>query len=248
MSSAAELWSGGEYELVAGRFAEIHDELVRRLAPQAGERWLDVATGTGEVAVRAEGAGADVTGLDIAPGLLEQARSKSEGVAWVEGDAQALPFEDNAFDIVSSSFGVIFAPDQEASAKELGRVCRGRLGLTVWRPNEGPHAAYAKFAGEEPEGPSADDWGREERLQELLGDAFELQLEERIWQLEGDSPEAVWELMSVGAPPLKALVDSLEPGRCAEFRAAMIEYWSQFETSEGVREPRRYLLVLGRRR
>jgi SAM-dependent methyltransferase len=248
MNSAAELWSGGEYELVARRFAEIHDELVESMAPQAGERWLDVATGTGEVAVRAARAGADVTGLDIAPRLLEQARSKSAEVDWVEGDAQALPFPDGAFDIVSSSFGVIFAPDQEVVAGELARVCRGRLGLTVWRPNEGPHAIYAVFGGEQPAWPSADDWGREGRLRELLGDAFELELQECVWWLEGSSPEDVWELMSNGAPPVKALLDSLEPDRSAAFRDAMLEYWSQFQTSEGVREPRHYLLVLGRRR
>jgi len=248
MSSAAELWGGGEYELVAARFAEIHDALVDSLAPQAGERWLDVATGTGEVAVRAARAGADVTGLDIAPRLLEQARSKSADIQWVEGDAQALPFPDGAFDVVSSSFGLIFAPDQETVARELARVCRGRVGLTVWRPNEGPHAIYAAFGGEQPAWPSADDWGREERLRELLGAAFEFELQERIWWLEGASPQDVWELMSNGAPPVKALLDSLEPDRSATFRDAMLEYWSQFQTADGVREPRRYLLVLGERR
>jgi SAM-dependent methyltransferase len=248
MSSAAELWSGGNYELVAPRFAEIHDELVESLSPQPGERWLDVATGTGEVAARAARAGADVVGLDIAPRLLEQARSKSAEVEWVEGDAQALPFADGAFDVVSSSFGVIFAPDHETVAEELARVCRGRLGLTVWRPNEGPHAIYAAFAGEEPTGPSADDWGREERLDELLGGAFELEYRERVWWLEAESPEQVWELMSIGAPLLKALVDALEPERRAAFREAMVEYWSRFQSADGVREPRHYLLVLGRRR
>jgi SAM-dependent methyltransferase len=247
-SSAAELWSGGKYELVAPRFAEIHDALVESLAPQAGERWLDVATGTGEVAVRAASAGTDVVGLDIAPRLLEQARSKSAEVEWVEGDAQALPFADGAFDVVSSSFGVIFAPDQEAVASELGRVCRSRIGLTVWRPNQGLHAIYSAFADEEPTGPTADDWGREERLQDLLGGAFELEFQELVWWLEGDSPEQVWELMSIGAPPAKALVDSLEPDRRKTFREAMVEHWRQFEGPEGVREPRRYLLVLGRRR
>jgi len=248
--SSAELWNGGQYELVAARFAEVHDALVEALAPQAGERWLDVATGTGEVALRAAraGAGAEVTGLDIAPRLLEQARSRSSDVDWVEGDAQALPFPDGAFDVVSSSFGLIFAPDQELAAQEVARVCRGRLGLTVWRPNDGPHAVYAAFSGEQPAWPSPDDWGREERLQELLGDAFELELEERVWWLEGDSLEDVWELMSNGAPPVRALLDSLEPDRAAAFRAAMFEHWSQFETPEGVREPRRYLLVLGERR
>ena len=63
-----------------------------------------------------------------------------------------------------------------------------------------------------------------------------------------DSLEDVWELMSNGAPPVRALLDSLEPDRAAAFRAAMFEHWSQFETPEGVREPRRYLLVLGERR
>jgi SAM-dependent methyltransferase len=248
MSSAAELWSGGQYELVARRFAEIHDLLVESLAPQAGERWLDIATGTGEVAVRAARAGADVVGLDIAPRLLAQARSKSAEIEWVEGDAQALPFADGAFDIVSSSFGIIFAPDQEAAAGELARVCRGRLGLTAWRPEQGPHAIYAAFERDEPAGATADDWGREERLEELLGHAFELELEEQVWWLEGDSPEDVWELMSNGAPPVKAFVDSLEAHRRAQFRKAMLEYWSQFRTAEGVREPCRYLLVLGQRR
>jgi SAM-dependent methyltransferase len=246
--SSAELWSGGQYELVAARFAEIHDALVENLAPRAGERWLDVATGTGEVALRAARTGADVTGLDIAPRLLEQARAKSSEVEWVEGDAQALPFADGAFDVVSSSFGLIFAPEQELVAGEVARVCRGRLGLTVWRPNEGPHAIYAAFSGDQPAWPSPDDWGREERLRELLGDAFELQLQERVWWLEGDSPEDVWELMSTGAPPVKALLDSLEPDRRAEFRAAMLEYWTQFQTPDGVREPRHYLLVQGVRR
>jgi SAM-dependent methyltransferase len=246
--SSAELWSGGQYELVAARFAEIHDALVESLAPRAGERWLDVATGTGEVALRAARTGADVTGLDIAPRLLEQARAKSSEVEWVEGDAQALPFADGAFDVVSSSFGLIFAPEQELVAGEVARVCRGRLGLTVWRPNEGPHAIYAAFSGDQPAWPSPDDWGREERLRELLGEAFELQLQERVWWLEGDSPEDVWELMSTGAPPVKALLDSLEPDRRAEFRAAMLEYWTQFQTPDGVREPRHYLLVQGVRR
>jgi SAM-dependent methyltransferase len=189
-----------------------------------------------------------VTGLDIAPRLLEQARAKTSEVEWVEGDAQALPFADGAFDVVSSSFGLIFAPEQEVVAGEVARVCRGRLGLTVWRPNEGPHAIYAAFSGDQPAWPSPDDWGREERLRELLGDAFELQLQERVWWLEGDSPEDVWELMSTGAPPVKALLDSLEPDRRAEFRAAMLEYWTQFQTPDGVREPRHYLLVQGVRR
>jgi SAM-dependent methyltransferase len=246
--AAAELWGGADYEQVARRFAPIHDQLVSRLSSRTGERWLDVATGTGEVALRASRAGAEVTGLDIAPRLLEQARAKSTDVAWVEGDAQALPFADGSFDVVSSCFGLIFAPAQEVAAREVARVCSDRLGLTVWRPDEGPHAIYAAFSGEQRDGPTSDDWGREERLKELLGDAFELEIEEHVWWLEGERPEDVFQLMSNGAPPLRALIDSLEPDRAAEFREAMLQHWSEFQTAEGVREPRHYLLVLGRRR
>jgi ubiquinone/menaquinone biosynthesis C-methylase UbiE len=89
---------------------------------------LDVATGTGEVALRAARLGGEVTALDVAPALLEQARAKSdrEGltIAWTGGDAQALPYEDGGFDVVCSNFGVIFAPDPEAAAAELARVCK----------------------------------------------------------------------------------------------------------------------------
>ena len=200
--------------------------------------------------MRAAAAGATVTGLDISPRLLEQARAKSTNVEWMEGDAQSLPFDDAAFDVVASSFGVIFAPDHDAAAGELARVCRagGRLGLTTWRPNEGLHTIYARFADQEPSGPTFDDWGLEEGLERLLGDAFELRFEERIWRLEGETPEAVWELMTRAAPPVKATLESLDVPRREEFRAAMVDYWSNFAGEGGVSEPRRYLLVLGGRR
>ncbi len=198
------------------------------------------------MAIRASRRGAYVTGLDIAPRLLEQARSKTSDVEWVEGDAQALPFDDASFDVVSSCFGIMFAPDHEAVAREIARVSKpgGRLGLCNWRPNEGLHAIYAKFASDEPEQPP-EDWGREEHIEGLLGDAFELEIVERVWHLEGDSPEAVWELMSTGAPPVKALLDTLEQERREEFQQAMLEYWGGFRKDGGVSEPRRYLLVLG---
>jgi ubiquinone/menaquinone biosynthesis C-methylase UbiE len=254
MSDPSAMWGGGTYERIAERFAPVHDELVARLEPGPGVRWLDLATGTGGVALRAAHAGAEVTGLDFAPALLEQARAKAgaEGleIQWDLGDAQALPYPDAGFDVASSSFGIIFAPDHEAVARELARVIRpeGRLGLANWRPNEGLHAIYGRFAP----GESAfdtDDWGSEEHLQALLGDAFELEIEERVWNLEGDSPEDVWELMVTSAPPVKAMTESLGPERSEEFRQAMVDHWANFRVDGGrVSEPRRYLLVLGQRR
>ena len=254
MSDPSAMWGGGTYERIAERFAPIHDELVVRLEPGPGVRWLDLATGTGGVALRAAHAGAEVTGLDFAPALLEQARAKGDAegieIQWDLGDAQALPYPDAGFDVASSSFGIIFAPDHEAVARELARVTRpgGRLGLTNWRPNEGLHTIYGRFApGESASDP--DDWGREEQLQELLGNAFELEIEERVWNLQGESPEDVWELMVTSAPPVKAMAESLGPERSEEFRQAMVDHWANFRDDDGgVSEPRRYLYVLGKRR
>jgi SAM-dependent methyltransferase len=247
------MWGAAEYERIAERFAPIHDRLIAALGVKAGDRVLDVATGTGEVALRAARLGAYVTGLDLAPALLEQARAKAEHdgleIDWVEGNAERLPFDDGTFDVVCSNFGVIFAPDVEAAARELGRVCAdgGRLGLSTWKPNEGLHRIYAileEDGGTEP----AEEWGLENRVRELLGADFDLTIEEAVWALEGDSHEEVWELMTAAAPPCKALVERLEPERLAEFRSAMLGHWAGFARDGRVSEPRGYLVVLGRRR
>ncbi|HEX6679699.1 MAG TPA: methyltransferase domain-containing protein [Gaiellaceae bacterium] len=246
------MWGGADYDRVARQFAPIHDELVGRLDPSPGERWLDIGTGTGEVALRAARAGAEVTAVDISETLLDIARGKpgAERVSWELGDAQTLRFEDAGFDVVVSCFAVIFAPDQEAVTGELARVCKpaARLGLTSWRPEDGPHAIYKRFVPSDSMA-GADRWGDEAHVQRLLDAAFELEIEERVWHLTADSPEAAWTLMSEGAPPVKALLGTLEPAEAAEFRAAMLERWEGFQAEGGrVDEPRRYLLVTGRRR
>jgi ubiquinone/menaquinone biosynthesis C-methylase UbiE len=246
------MWGGADYDRVARQFAPIHDELVARLEPSPSRRWLDIGTGTGEVALRAAQAGAEVTAVDISESLLDIARGKpgAEQVTWELGDAQALRFEEASFDDVVSCFAVIFAPDQKAAAAELARVCKreGRLGLTSWRPEDGPHAIYKRFVPSDSMA-GADQWGNEAHVHGLLDGAFEVEIEERVWHLTADSPEAAWMLMSEGAPPVKALLGKLEPAEAADFRAAMLERWEGFETDGGgVDEPRRYLLVTGRRR
>ena len=137
------VWGSGPYERISEHLAIAHDHLLRAVEARPGERWLDVATGTGEFAVRAAEVGASVTGVDLAPGLIETARERArEGgveVALEVGDAERLPYPDAGFDVVSSSFGVMFAPDQRAVAAELARVTRpgGRLALLNWHPSRG---------------------------------------------------------------------------------------------------------------
>jgi SAM-dependent methyltransferase len=250
------VWGSAPWERVAETLAPLHDHLVEELSPGPGQRWLDVATGTGAVAARAARAGADVTALDLAPRLIETARrvaaEEGHAIRFDVGDCEDLPYEDATFDVVSSAVGVIFSPDHHAVARELARVCRpgGRLGLVAWRPNPECEAVMAPFR--EPPEPGAgdpDDWGREEYVREMLAADFELELVEGDCPLSAESPETIWHLWSSSAGPLKSLVESLEPGRREELRRAYVGYLERYRrTDGGIRAPDEYLLVLGGRR
>lgn len=208
-----------------------------------------MGTGTGAVALLAARAGADVVGMDIAPGMIELARRKAPAAIRFEvGDAQALPYDDASFDVVSSAFAVIFAPAQHRAARELGRVCTGRLGLTSWKPNPDLRDLYARFDLDTPEGAAPFQWGREEWVEDLLGADFELETTSGTWFLEAASGEEAWELWSSSAPPFKAMVDGLDPDRRTAFRKAYVDYCESFRDGGGVRVPREYLVILGRRR
>jgi len=237
-----------EYEEMAQRFAPVHDLLVARLDPVAGETWLDVATGTGGVALRAAAAGARVTGNDIAPGMLEGARAKAPDVDFDLGDVQALQYDDASFDVVSSCFGFIFAPDHGATARELARVCRGRLGFTAWEPHAKLRDLYDRFELQAPEGRHPFEWGKRAHVEELLGEAFELEIEAKVWYLEGADGEEIWGVWSRSAPPFRAMIAELDAQRRDQFREAYIELCENYREGDRVRVPRPYLLVLGRRR
>jgi 2-polyprenyl-3-methyl-5-hydroxy-6-metoxy-1,4-benzoquinol methylase len=134
-------WAQGDYHEFARRSLwGFGQELVEACGIGPGQRVLDVAAGSGNVAIRAAQAGADVVASDLTPENFEdgQREAAAEGVLleWVEADAEALPFADGEFDVVTSAFGAVFAPDQQAVADELVRVCRpgGTIGLTAPSP------------------------------------------------------------------------------------------------------------------
>jgi ubiquinone/menaquinone biosynthesis C-methylase UbiE len=251
----SEVWSAGTYERLAARFAPVHDELVERLAIAPGERVLDLATGTGEVALRAAGRGAEVTGIDVAEPMLEKARRRADEagvpVTFDRGDVEYLPYDDGSFDVVVSSFGLIFAPDHANVAAELARVTApgARLGFTAWKPNPKLGELYRRFTEEAIEGREAYEWGREDHVEDMLGEEFELEFEDGTLWLEAGSGEEIWRLFSESAPPVIALVKRLEGERVEEFHQAFVDLYESYRTPEGsVRAPRRYLLVMGRRR
>jgi len=232
----------------------MHEHLVARLAPRSGDRWLDVATGTGAVAVSAARAGVRVKGLDFAAELLATARrlARSEGldIQFDYGDAELLPYEDESFDVVSSSVGLIFAPDHKAVASELARVlpAGGRLGFSAWRPDPGWDFLNQLRPSAPEEAGDSDDWGRDDYVRALLEDAFELHFEEGDCPLVGASPMAVWELVASSVGPMKTLVENLDAHRRDALRQAELEHLEQYRDGTGVRRPQTYVLVTGKRR
>jgi len=245
--SVADAWSGASYERIAETFAPIHDRVVAALEIGPGARVLDVACGTGGVALRAARAGADVVGIDISADQLAKARRAAgyEGLAiqFDEGDCQQLPYADAAFDAVVSAFGAIFAPDHERTAAELARVCRpaGRLGLTAWPADEWTQV-HARAGRTSIEDADAREWSKEEHVRALLGDAFELELQTGNWRVEAGSEEELWELASSPMQPLRAWLAGLDDAARARAERVYLE-----ALAPGVLE-REYLLVLGTRR
>jgi ubiquinone/menaquinone biosynthesis C-methylase UbiE len=175
------MWALGDYPAVATEvIAALGPALVEAVAVTAGERLLDVAAGSGNVALPAARLGARVTASDLTPELLASGRAQSaaEGleIAWEPGDAEALPYADHTFDVTTSCVGVMFAPHHQAAADELVRVTRpgGRIGLFSGSPAGFIGQLFATlkpYAPPPPPGASpAPRWGDESHVRALLGD------------------------------------------------------------------------------
>ena len=250
------MWGTGPYQRVTETLTDIHENVVERLDPGPGVRWLDVACGTGAVAERAAAGGATVTGIDLAPALIETARERAaeRGLAidYRVGDCEQLELADASFDAVSSTCGVMFAPDHAATARELARVTRpgGRLALVNWTPTGGLARLFNVMAPFMPAPPPSNpfDWGDEKHVHELLGHAFELQVEERVSTLHLPSGEAYWELFSTSYGPTKTLADSLGERR-EELHDAWVHFFeTEYRVNGEIAYTREYLLVVGERR
>jgi SAM-dependent methyltransferase len=173
-------WGSGDYAVVGTTLQIVGETLCETAGVSAGERVLDVACGNGNATLAAARRFALVTGVDYVPNLLQRARVRAaaDGLAvdLREADAEALPFADEVFDVVLSTFGVMFTPDQERAAGELVRVCRhgGRIALACWTPGGFVGKVFRTVAGYVPPPaglPSPAAWGTEERLDELFGAA-----------------------------------------------------------------------------
>jgi ubiquinone/menaquinone biosynthesis C-methylase UbiE len=250
------MWGNGPYERIADTIVDVHEAVVELLAPTPGDRWLDLATGTGAVAEDAAAAGAQVTGIDLAPMLIETAKERASAkgleIDYRVGDAERLDLPDAAFDKVSSTCGVMFAPDHEAVARELARVTKpgGRIGLANWTPDGGLGRLFKVMAPYQPAPPPSSpfDWGDETRVRELLGDDFELELEERVSTLRTPTAEEYWQLFSTSYGPTKTLAESIGERR-EDLHRDWIEFFeTNYESGGEIAHTREFLLVSGIRR
>jgi len=171
-------WSTGNYAVVGTTLQIVGENLAEALDLRAGERVLDVAAGNGNATLAAARRWCDVTSTDFVPALLEsgKARATAEGhpVRFQEADAENLPFANASFDVVMSTFGVMFTPNQELAAKELVRVCKpgGRIGLANWTPESFVGQLFKTIGKYVPPAAGVKSpalWGTETRLAELFG-------------------------------------------------------------------------------
>jgi 2-polyprenyl-6-hydroxyphenyl methylase/3-demethylubiquinone-9 3-methyltransferase len=258
------MWGLGDYH----RFATatvwgLGPVLVNACGVSAGQRVLDVAAGTGNVAIRAAQAGASVVASDITPENFDAGRraARETGVdlEWIEGDAQALPFGDGEFDVVTSCFGAMFAPNHHATASELLRVCRpgGVIGMINFTP-EGAGGEFFRVLGPyaPPPPPGALSpllWGSEAHVRELFQSKVQgLTMIRRVYCETAETSREYFELFTHSFGPMIAIHASLgdQPARAAELDDAFMQFiarWNQGAQEARVQIPYEYLLVVARK-
>lgn len=257
------MWASGDYPSMVETFLlPLGPTLVEACGITAGMRVLDVAAGTGNASIPAAKTGAEVTASDLTPELFDAGRRRAQAkgveLAWVEADAESLPFEDQSYDVVMSSIGAMFAPHHQEVADELVRVCRpgGTIGLLNWTP-EGMAGTLFRtlgpFAPPPPPGAQpAPLWGSEEHLKEIFGDRVDFRtLERRMLEITafehpGDYGEHFKERFG---PTMVAQTNARKNGREQEFNEALDQFCDQWNlgTADRARFEQEYLLATATR-
>jgi ubiquinone/menaquinone biosynthesis C-methylase UbiE len=213
-------WASGNYAMIGNPLVIMGERLCEAVDLRAGEKVLDVATGSGNTAISAARRYGDVTGIDYVPDLIGQARERAEAerleITFEVGDAENLPYPDASFDAVLSTVGVMFAPDQEKAARELLRVCKpgGKIGLANWTP-DGFIGNMFRTVGKHVPPPSGIKppplWGTEERLHELLDEGTSsLHATRRTYVFRYPSVEHFVEVFRTYYGPVHKAFESLE--------------------------------------
>jgi ubiquinone/menaquinone biosynthesis C-methylase UbiE len=253
-------WQTGDYPRVGVMMQLIAEQLVEAADVRAGQRVLDVACGQGNAALAAGRRNAQATGVDYAPNLLEQGRERARAehlqIEFKEADAEDLPFPDGSFDLVLSTVGVMFAPNQERAADELVRVTRpdGRIALASWEPRGMGGDLFkivAKYAPPSPGVRPVALWGNREHLAKLFGDRVlwtSLLSRDHVWRFL--SPEHFSAFFVEHYGPITRASGGLDEGRRQELAADLTQLAERFNTATDgtLAAPMQYLEAVGTRR
>jgi SAM-dependent methyltransferase len=233
----SDTWTSGDFGRIATSYQAGAVEFVERLRLNPGARVLDVACGTGNLSIPAAAAGADLTGLDIVSGLIDQARAtaRARGInaRFDVGDAEAMPYEDESFDVVMSMFGAMFTPRPDVAASELVRVCKpsGTIAMANWTPSGFIGQMFrltAKHVRPPAEMPSPLLWGDQDTVRARLNEAVaELSLTPRTinFVFPFGPAEVVEHFRQFYGPTLKAF-EALGDGGDA-LRRDLVGLWAE---------------------
>jgi ubiquinone/menaquinone biosynthesis C-methylase UbiE len=243
-SKMKSVWSAGDFGKIAQLIEPGAEEFIERLNVQKGERVLDVACGSGNLAIPAARAGAIVTGVDIAPNLVEQARARAAAedleCQFDEGDAENMPYPDASFDTVVTMFGAMFAPRPEVTAAELVRVCRagGRIAMANWTAEAFTGQMFktnAKHVPPPPNIPSPVLWGNEETVRTRFSQAgiSDLRLTRRLIEFHYPfPPKDVVEHFRQFFGPTQFAFAALDTEGQAALRKDLEELWTEYNRAD----------------
>lgn len=213
-------WSTGDYGVIGATLDLVGEQLCEAVDLRSTERVLDVATGNGNAALAAARRWSEVTGIDYVLALLEEGRARAAGdrlqITFAEGDAEDIPYPDASFDVILSSFGVMFSANQAQAAAELVRVCRpgGRIALASWTPESYIGQLFRTLARYIPPPPGVQSpmrWGSEEGLRALFGDsALEMRLTRRTFEFRYRSAEHWLEVFRTYYGPMVKAFEALD--------------------------------------
>ena len=253
-------WASGDFAVIGTTLQIVGESLCEATDVCAGERVLDVAAGNGNATLAAARRFAEVTSTDYVPALLERGRARAAADGFTatfrEADAEALPFPAASFDVVLSTFGVMFAPDQDRAAAEMLRVCRpdGRIGLANWTP-AGFIGELFKVIGRHVPPPaglrSPALWGTEARLQELFGrEARSIVATPRNFNFRYRSAAHWVEVFRTFYGPVHKAFLALDPPRQGELERDLLDLLGRFDRcgAAGLVVPGEYLEVVVTRR
>jgi ubiquinone/menaquinone biosynthesis C-methylase UbiE len=249
-------WSSGDYAVVGTTLQIVGEELCEALDLRSGQRVLDVAAGNGNIALAAARRWCNVTATDYVPALLERARERAAaehlGIEFREADAEALPFEDRSFDVVVSTFGVMFTPDQERSAQEMVRVCKrgGKIGLANWTPEGFVGQLFKTIGKHVPPAPGMKSpalWGTRARIAELFEPhGTSIKSVQRNFVFRYRSPEHWLEVFRTYYGPVLKTFAALDPARQQALQQDLLALVGQFNRANDgtVVVPSEYLEIV----